>query len=377
MSLTVMICANQAWNLVNFRSGLIAELIRQGFDVVAMAPRDSVMEARLEAMGCRFVPVEIDAMGLNPRRDIATIRAIYREMRRIRPEAWLSWTIKPNVYGLLAARLCGVKAFPNVSGLGTAFISRSPLIWVAKLLYWMSFAGAARVFFQNTDDADVFAKAGLVRTDRITILPGSGIDLEHFQARLDERPIRRQFLLVARIVGDKGVREYVAAARHLRRKWPDIVCRLMGPVDVANRTSVPREEILKWQREGVIELIEPCDDVRPAIEAADFVVLPSYREGLSRVLLEASAIGRPIVTTNVPGCRDVVRDGENGYLCEARDADSLATAMERACTTEDAKWFAMARAGRARASAEFSVDRVNRIYLDAMADAGATSPRRA
>ncbi|WP_371514433.1 glycosyltransferase family 4 protein [Novosphingobium sp. TH158] len=367
----IVVCANQAWNLVNFRSGLIAELQRQGCEVIAIAPPDPEMEARLAEMGCRFVPVGIDAMGLSPLRDLGTLLQLRRIIRREKPDAWLSWTIKPNVYGVLAARSCGVKAYPNVSGLGTAFIRTNLVTRVVKLLYRTAFKGASRVFFQNADDAALFTDARLVDPARVTFLPGSGIDPKHWRSPDGNRPKPRQFLMVARVVGDKGVREYVAAARAVRMRWPDTVCRLMGPIDVANRTAIGREEFAGWLAEGLIEHVEPSGDVRPQMIAADFVVLPSYREGLSRVLLEASAMGRPIVTTDVPGCRDVVRDGESGFLCKPADAESLTAAMARACETSDADWHRMAAEGRRRAIEEFSIERVNRIYLDTLRETGA------
>ena len=176
--------------------------------------------------------------------------------------------------------------------------------------------------------------------------------------------------MIARVVADKGVREYVAAARQIRARWPDARFVLLGFVEVANRTAIGLEEVRQWEAEGVIEYLAPVSDVRPAIADADFVVLPSYREGLSRVLLEAAASGRPIVTTDVPGCRDIVGDGINGYLCAPRDAAALAAALARAAATDDGTWHRMAAAGRARVVAEFSQDRVNQLYRAALADAG-------
>lgn len=362
----IAVCANQAWNLVNFRAGLIRALLEAGYEVVAMAPADSVMERRLIDMGCRFEPVEFDSSGLSPLRDFATFLSLRRAIARHRPAAWLSWTIKPNVYGSLAARLAGVPAFPNVSGLGTAFIRRNLLTFLVRQLYRTGFRRAQRVFFQNSDDLALFLDEGLVAPEQAALLPGSGIDARHWAPSGEGRPAPRTFLMVARIVADKGVREYVEAARRLRSQWPDARFGLMGPIDVANRTAIPRDEVAGWQAEGMIEHIAPSDDIRPAIEAADFVVLPSYREGLSRVLLEAAAMARPIVTTDVPGCRDVVRDGENGFLCAPRDVASLVRALDRAARCGAAQWQRMGAAGRARVICEFSQERVSEIYLNTL-----------
>ena len=367
---TIIVCANQAWNLVNFRKGLIEALIARGFDVLAVAPADAEMERRLADLGCRFAPVAIDAAGLSPLRDFATVLAFRRIIARHKPAAWLSWTIKPNVYGSLAARLAGVPAFPNVSGLGTAFIRRNLLTRIVMRLYTTGFARAHRVFFQNTDDRDLFVSLGMVRQAQAALLPGSGIDAGHWAPASDARPGTNRFLMIARVVADKGVREYAEAARQVRARFPAARFALMGPLDVANRTAIGRDEVARWQAEGAIDYMPASDDVRDAVNAADWVVLPSYREGLSRVLLEAAAMARPIVTTDVPGCRDVVTDGVNGFLCEARDAASLAAALERAAACDDARWRAMGQAGRARVQSEFSQERVTQIYMEGLESAG-------
>jgi glycosyltransferase involved in cell wall biosynthesis len=372
----IVVCANQAWNLVNFRAGLIQALVSEGFRVLAAAPPDPAMEARLAEMGCGFEPVAIDAKGLAPHRDLATLVAFSRLIRRYRPAAWLSWTIKPNVYGSLAAGWHGVAALPNVSGLGTAFIRRNLLTALAVRLYRTGFRRAPTVFFQNADDRAEFLTGGMVSETQARLLPGSGIDPLAWTPPPGGRPTPRTFLMLARAVADKGLREYAAAARVVRARWPDARFKLMGAADVPNRTAVPWNEIAGWIAEGIIEYAPPVGDVRAAIAAADFVVLPSYREGLSRVLLEAAAMGRPIVATDVPGCRDIVRDGENGYLCAPRDAGALAAALDRAAATGDEQWHAMAAAGRRRVVSEFSQERVSRLYLSALADAGIAPVRR-
>ncbi len=371
---TIAVCANQSWNLVNFRGGLIAALIERGFAVHAIAPPDPEMEKRLRALGCEFTPVPIDSAGLSPVRDFSTFIAILRTLLKLRPAAWLSWTIKPNVYGSLAAGLLGIPAFPNVSGLGTAFIRRNLLTRIAIQLYRTGFRRAPTVFFQNGDDRDEFVRGKMVRPEQARLLPGSGIDPEHWVCPSPDRPRRRQFLMLARIVADKGVREYVAAARQLRKEWPDARFMLMGELAPPNRTAISPDDVRAWVQEGVIEHLDPVSDVRPHLASADVIVLPSYREGLSRLLLEASAMSRPIVTTDVPGCRDIVRDGENGFLCRPRDTESLVQALNRAASLDDDTWRAMGRAGRTRASSEFSLRKVNSLYLQALADAGIRAP---
>ncbi len=370
----IVVCANQAWNLVNFRADLISALVGAGCRVVAAAPPDPAMQARLAELGAEFEPLPLDAKGLLPHRDLATIWAIRSLLVRLRPDAWLSWTIKPNVYGSLVAGGLGIPAFPNVSGLGTAFIRRNLLTWAAKQLYRTGFRKAPVVFFQNGTDRDEFVGAGLVLAEQARLLPGSGIDPQHFAPPSGGRPGHRRFLMLARVVADKGVREFVEAARLTRARWPDARFVLMGEVGAPNRTAIDRQEVEGWVRDGIVEHLDPVSDVRPQIAAADFIVLPSYREGLSRVLVEAGAMGRPAIASDVPGCRDIVSDGVNGFLCAARSSQALAAAFDRAAQTDDTDWERMARAARERVVTQFSTSGVIALYIQALADEGIAMP---
>ena len=367
---TILVSANQAWNLVNFRGQLIDALLARGFAVAAAAPPDAEHEARLRKMGCSFHPIAVDSKGVSPWHDARLALAYAALMRRVRPAAYLSWTIKPNVYGAMAARASGVPALPNVSGLGTAFIRTNPLTEVVSLLYRAGFARAASVFFQNEDDAAIFRARRLVRAEQVTMLRGSGIDTRHFAPISGGQPGRGRFLMIARVLADKGAREFVDAARILKREDPRRRFTILGHADVANRTAIPRAELDGWVAEGAIEWVPPVGDVRAMIDASDCVVLPSYREGTSRVLLEGAAMARPLVASDVPGCREVVDDGVTGYLAPVRDADALAAAMRRVDLLDDAAWQAMGEAGRAKVVAEFAPEAVIQEYLAALARVG-------
>ena len=372
----VVIAANTAWNLVNFRSGLIAALIARGYDVVAAAPSDPIAQAGLAALGARFAPVPIDGKGISPAQDLRTMLAFRNLFRTERPVCFLGYTVKPNVYGSLAARLCSVPAINNISGLGTAFIAQTWLTPVVETLYRVGLASAHRVFFQNADDLALFLDRRLIRPAAAQLLPGSGIDLSAFTTAPPEAaPDAPTFLLIARMVRDKGVVEYAEAARNLRARHPAWRFRIVGFLDVANRTAIERATVDAWVAAGDIEFLGPAADVRPHIAAATCVVLPSYREGTSRVLLEAAAMARPIVTTDVPGCREVVDDGINGYLCRPRDAASLADAMERMGLASPAAHARMGAAGRAKVEAEFDERIVIDRYLAAIEAAPAARAR--
>ena len=371
---TVLISINAAWNIYNFRQGLIGALKEQGFRIVALAPQDACA-ARLAELGVRYVPLAMDKKGVSPLKDMLLLMRYYRLLRRIRPDVFLGYTPKPNVYGSLAAHMLGIPVINNVSGLGTAFIRQGLLTRIVMMLYRLAFRRSRAVFFQNPDDMSLFTQAGLVRPDRAQLLPGSGIDLDRFSAiaASDERRSEFRFLLVGRLLWDKGVREYVEAARLVRAEAPHARFQILGFLDAENRTAVPRAEIEAWIEEGVIDYLGDTDDVRPHVAAADCVVLPSYREGLPRTLLEAAAMARPLIATDVPGCRAVVQDGRNGFLCEVRNPHSLADAMLRMLRLSNDDRDRLGAEGRRLVEREYDERLVIRKYLEAISRALAES----
>jgi glycosyltransferase involved in cell wall biosynthesis len=360
----IIISTNTAWNIANFRAGLIRVLIAEGYEVVAVAPPDEHV-ARLEAMGCRFIPLPMDNKGTNPIADAALFLRYLQVLRRERPAALLSYTIKPNVYGSLAAQALGIPVINNVSGLGTSFIRNSWLTRIVNGLYRTAFRRSHRVFFQNTDDMQLFLANRLLASDRMALLPGSGIDLTVFQPQdgLCKEDGVFHFLLIARLVYDKGVREYVEAARILRRQRPSARCAILGFLDVENRTAVKHSDVEGWVAEGVIEYLGSANDVRPHIAAADCVVLPSYREGTPRTLLEAAAMGKPLIATDVPGCREAVDDRVTGLLCNVRDAEDLAAKMIAMVDMGEGDCAAMGTAGRTKMERQFDEGIVVAAYL--------------
>jgi glycosyltransferase involved in cell wall biosynthesis len=370
---TILISINASWNIVNFRQGLLRGLQEAGYRVVALAPQDDHAE-RLRALGVEFHHIEMDRQGVSPVRDLRLTWRYWKALRRLRPDVFLGYTAKPNVYGSLAAHALGIPVINNVSGLGTAFIRQGLLQRIVSGLYRLAFRRSHTVFFQNPEDRDLFVATAIVPAAKTSVLPGSGIDLTRFAPGDDRPPDGRPFtfLLVARLLWDKGVGEYVEAARRVRAQFPDARFQLLGFLDVANRTAVPRADVERWVADGVIDYLGHADDVRPVLAAADCVVLPSYREGLPRTLLEAAAMGKPLIATDVPGCRHIADHGINGYLCAVRDAGSLAEAMTRMLELPEAEREAMGRAARARAEAEFDerlvVERYKRAIAGALAD---------
>lgn len=361
----IVICINTAWNLVNFRAGLIRALVEAGHEVVAVAPHDEYAAA-LESLGCRYVALPMDNGGTRPVQDALLLWRFWRLLRRERPDVYLGYTVKPNVYGSLAAHWLGITVINNIAGLGAVFIKGGWLVRVVQGLYRAALGRSAKVFFQNGDDWQMFVHGGLVKPETTDLLPGSGIDLQRFQpvplpCTTDSSAVR--FLLIARMLRDKGVVEYVEAARLLQARWPLADFCLLGFVDVQNPTAISRAEMDDWVAQGVVRYLGVSDDVREQIGEADCVVLPSYREGTPRTLLEAAAMGRSIVTTDAVGCREVVDDGVNGYLCQVRDATDLADKMERILLMTPLQRKTMGLRGRAKMEREFDEQIVINRYL--------------
>ena len=361
----ILMSANSFWNIVNFRAGLVKALADGGYKVVIAAPganTDWASDNSVEA-----VDIAVDRSGFNPFKDAKLLLGYGRLFDRFGADFYLGFTAKPNIYGALAARIAGVASLPNVSGLGTAFMGDGWLYRFVARLYKLAFRKSKIVFFQNTEDRDLFVRLGIVGPSQSRLLPGSGINLAHFFPRphLDDGEVR--FLFIGRLLGDKGVREFVDAARLLRLEQPRWRFQLLGEIDEENRSSIIAEELQSWQDQGLVEHLGHVQDVRPHIAAASAVVLPSYREGLPRSLLEAAAMARPLIATNVPGNRQIVEHGVNGVLCDVRSATALATAMKQIGQMSEGDRVEMGKAGRSLVEREYGEKLVIRAYLDALA----------
>lgn len=369
----IMFCANSAWNIVNFRLPLMRYLADLGYRVSVAAPPDGYEEACREA-GFDFFPFQLSRKGTNPLKDLRTCFALKKIFRRERPDLLCNFTVKPDIYGTIAASACKVPAVNNISGLGTVFITHSFVTGLVKKLYRYSQKRAAKVFFQNEDDLSQFLEHGLVPEEKTGILPGSGIDLERFATADPEGYSGSNvqstctFLLIGRMLGDKGVREYVEAARIITAERRDGQFMLLGPLDHQNRTAIGPKELEEWSISGVVRYLGAAEDVRSHIAAADCVVLPSYREGTPRTLLEAAAMGKPIVATNVPGCRQVVEEGVTGYLCKPYSADSLAGAIRRILNLRPRERYEMGMRGRKKMEREYDQRLVFEAYVNVIGE---------
>ncbi|UVO49857.1 glycosyltransferase family 4 protein [Sphingomonas sp. SUN019] len=365
----IVVIASLAYSLTNFRGALIARMVAAGHQVLACAPdEDASVTAELSAMGVRFRSFPLSRANLNPFEDARTLLALVGMLRRERPDVTLAYTQKPIIYAGIAHRILRRgRFFPMVTGLGYVFSDPGRRPWLRRMvaqLYRTAVANAPTVIAFNTDDRDDLLR-NVIIDDRhkVVLVPGSGVDI----VRFSQQPVpggEMVFLLIARLLHDKGLREFVAAAAIVRRQYPTARFQLLGPFD-PNPAAISPTELAQWRADGIIEYLGETRDVRPHLAACSVFVLPSYREGIPRTVLEAMATGRAIVTTDAPGCRETVEDGVNGVIVPVRNVPMLAEAMAQFCR-DPSLAATMGASSRDMATRRFAVENVNRILLRAM-----------
>ena len=359
----IAIVINTSWNIYNFRMGLIKKLMEQGHEIHAIAPKDPFSEKIVEA-GCVYHKVTMDSRGANPIKDSALIVELLMIYKRIKPDVILHFTIKPNIYGSIAAAVLGVPVVNNICGLGTVFLKKNIVSRIAGALYKVAFRTPQKVYFQNPYDKDLFIEKKLIRKEITDIVPGSGINLNHFKPMPFSRNDKFTFLMISRLIYDKGVTEYIEAMRILRAEGIDARFQLLGAIDEEHQRGIKAKLINGWIEEGIVEYLGTTDDVRTFISNADCIVLPSYREGTPRTLLEAASSAKPIITTDVPGCNNVVENEFNGLLCKMKDADDLALKMKMMMAKDNSSIELLGLNGRKKVEKEFNEDLVIKSYLD-------------
>jgi glycosyltransferase involved in cell wall biosynthesis len=367
----ILCVSNTSFFLYNFVLGLMKSLRGEGFQVRAVAPRDDSTE-RLEREGFPVTALQqLDRKSSSPIKDARLLRELFRIYRQEQPDLCLHFTIKLNVYGSIAARLAGTKSICTVTGLGWLFTEKSLVTAVGgtlyKILYRIAFSFSEKIIFQNQDDQDFFLQGKLLSRDKALLTPGVGIDTNYFAPRgnMDERQNhRKSFLLIARMLWDKGVGEFVEAARKVREYDSDTEFLLLGPIDPGNRSAIPLKLIGRWESDGFIRYLGATDDVRPFISRSQAVVLPSYREAIGKTLLEAMSMGKPIIAADSPGCRDTVEDGKNGFLVPVKNSERLAETFIKFIELSVEERERMGRYGRHKAVRQFDQKIINGIYLD-------------
>ena len=351
---------NTSWNIYNFRSGLIRGLQKRGFEVHAVAPEDAY-SIQLTALGCVFHPVKMKNTGSDPFHDLNLVKQIYRLYSTIQPKIVLHYTVKPNIYGALVAHYLGIPSLGTISGLGTVFLTSGKTSRIAKWLYRRALNYPVHIFFQNSADLNLFRHYGLLKKKNYRLVPGSGVDIRRFKPTKDSsKPPPFKFLMMARLIEDKGIREYATAASKLTDHNPSITFQLIGAAEPEHKRGIPVSEL----SDSPIQYLGEKTDVKPYIEEAHAIVLPSYREGLPKSLLEAAAMEKPIIACDVPGCTEVVKDQINGLLCKPRDASDLSEKMKEMLGFDSERLEKMGAAGRSRVKELFQEDKIVQVYLD-------------
>jgi len=363
----IAITANTSWYLFNFRANTIKKLISEGYNVVAIAPEDTYSQ-KLKDLGCGYISLKIDQGGINPFKDAMTLCAILGVLIGNRFDAVLNFTPKNNIYFSLVARMFSIPVINNIAGLGNVFINGGIVRTVCRQLYRISQGSAAKIFFQNEEDRRMFLREIIPNYPRSVRLPGSGVDLQRFYRREapDDGTVR--FILVARMLYSKGIKQYVDCARILKQRYGDS-CQfgLLGFLDVKNPTAVTAQVMAEWVEEGIIKYLGISDNVEREIATADCVVLPSfYREGVPKSLLEAGAMGKPIITTDNVGCRETVNHEINGFICQPQNTESLLQVLDRMIRLSHQERCEMGKQSRLKMEKEFDESLVINSYISAL-----------
>lgn len=362
---TIVITGNYARWVYQFRLGLLKKFKEMGFHVVVAAAPDPFVK-KLTRMGIHFEPIQVNFYGNNPFADLWLLWQLASLYRRYRPDVVIHYTIKPNIFGGLAARWCGVLSYAVVTGLGHVMNKRNRLAsWAGLGLYRFTLRLHQKVFVLNRQDRDDLMRMDIVKPEKIVLLPGEGVDT-HFYAPLSDKKLRTypSFLFSGRLIADKGIFEFVEAARQIRVRYPEARFRILGMIDPQGIHSIPIMTLQEWVREGIVEYLGETLDVRPYLAKADCLVLPSYyREGLSRMLMEAASMETPIITTNQPGCREVVDEGRTGFLCNICDVNDLSIKMEQFINLDKVDRLIMGKNARIKMIREFDERIVIKRYL--------------
>lgn len=350
----ILFIGNTAWSMYNFRRPIFQHFLRKGKEVVVIAPHDNLYIEKLKEIGCKCYTVDIDAKGKNPFKDIVTMYNFKQIIKREKPNICFFYTIKPNIYGSIVATQLKIPFIPITTGLGYTFLKDNLINKFTKKMYQVAFTKANKVWFLNKDDANSFVNAQIIPTEKVCILKGEGIDTNKFEVQ--PLPKEISFLFIARMLWDKGVGEFVDAARILKKKYPKVNFKLLGFLGVDNPSAVSKKQMDEWVNEGIVEYLGATNDVRPYIYQSTCVVLPSfYREGIPFSLMEGAAAGRPIIGSNNVGCKEVVDHGENGFLCKIKDSQDLSNQMEKIILMPNDERTNMGIKGRKKIENEFSI----------------------
>lgn len=321
---------NTLKDTLNFRGNVIKAFLEKGYDVTIISPNDTSVDIKEFHKKLKFIPIEFSRKSKNPFSDLIYCKKLYDIYKKEKFDVIFHYTIKPNIYGNIAAGFNKIKSISIIPGLGHLFIEESFATKIVEILYKFSLRYAKEVWFLNEDDKKEFLKRKLLKENKIKILPGEGIDLEKFKPIENQRKDNKIiFLMIARVLWEKGFKEYVEAAEILKKKYDNLEFQLLGQIDTGNPSGVPKETVEKYHDNDIINYLGVSNNVPNIISNCDCLVLPSYREGVPRTLMEGAAMEKFLIATDVTGCREVVKDGYNGFLCEIKNSEDLANKMEK------------------------------------------------
>lgn len=361
MAYKIGFVGNSLKTMCNFRMGVMAELAKSSYDVVVIAPKDCDITCLKQAK-IRLIPIDMDCKGINPFADIElakTLKSIYTKEKF---DFIFHYTIKPVIYGSWAAHKAKIPQISVVTGLGYTFIRKGWINRITKALYRFSLRTANEVWFLNQDDKTLFMEQNLVSSFKARLIHSEGVDVKKYQSYTDLSISPFTFLFIGRILWDKGIGEFVKAAQVVKKQYTNIQFHILGQLGANNPACVSILQMEEWERTGTVKYLGETFNVLPYIEKATCIVLPSYREGVSRVLLEASAMERPLIASNVPGCREVVIDGYNGFLCEAQDTNSLIACMMHMLAIQEKELVEFGKNGRSHVIKHFSEEKIIALY---------------
>jgi len=361
---TIALVANTSWSIFNFRLGLIRHLVLGGYRVVVIAPKDS-FTSNLISEGIEYHEININNYGTNPFTEVKLIIQFIKLYKALKPDLVFHYTIKPNIYGSFASAYCKIPSIIITTGLGHLFEFKNIAVrWITLFLYRIACFLTKEVWFLNSNDQDVFIYKRIVKKSKTRILKSEGINTDWFKPNQGKQNNSNPtFLFAGRILKDKGILEFIEASKIIKQKYPHITFEVLGFIDQSNPNSIPYEQILIWQRENTIKYLGETSDVRPFLQKASCLVFPSfYREGVSRVLMEAASMETPIITTENVGCKEIVEHNRNGFICNPKNVNSLVQAIEKFVTLDPNEKLVMGKLGRLKMIREFDESIVLKTY---------------
>ncbi len=363
----IIICSNILWTITIYRKYLVSQLKKDGFEVIVVGSLEDFSGKTLNDirnLNIEYHIIDLDRSSKNPFKDVVYFLKLFGIYKKIMPDIALHFTIKPNIYGSLVCRFLGIPNINTINGLGSGIIKKDNLSRFIKILYKISLRKSATVFFQNIEDLYFFVDNKLVEIERTGFVPGSGINPDEYFLPIKKPDKRKTFLFVGRLLKDKGLYEYINAIKALKEEGSfNAEFLLAGIIDTNNPSSVSADEISQWEQNNLVKYLGKTNDIIELFKNVDFVVLPSYREGLSRMLIEAASCQKVLIASNVPGCKEIVKDEYNGFLCEPKDFISLKTAIEKAILMDGEKYITFAQRSRKLVITDFTSEIVNEIYI--------------